>query len=185
MQKFTEEKELKKKERKINQKLKRLENREAKLEVEIKKVDKKKVSVDENENPEADISIENSKVLIPALSTLNTFEVLNKSEPDDIDKVERSLDENLSNPQVNEPFENFCVKSKAAADSVKETEEKVRGKIRNSIKRKVASKVSAGLLNMEDANKLKVELMEEMKESITEEMKAYEKLRNQFDEELD
>ena len=185
MQKSSEEKELKKKEKKINQKLKRLENREAKLKVEIKKVEKKKVSVDENENLESDSSIENSKLLFPALSTLNTFEVLNKSEPDDIDKVERPLDENLSNPQVNELFENFCVKSKAAADNLKETEEKVRGKIRKSIKNKVASKVNAGLLNMEDANKLEVELMEEMEETITEEMKAYEKLRNQFDEEFD
>ena len=153
----------------------------------MKEIEKKKVGVDENENIESDNSIESSTDLVPAISTSNAFEVLlNKSEPDNTGKDERSLDENLSNSQVNEPFENLCVKRTPAADNLKETEEKIRGKIKKStIKSKVPSKFNAGLLSMEDANQVEVKLMEEMEDTITEEMKAYEKLSKQFDEELD
>ena len=50
MLKSSQEKELKKKGKKVNQRLKRIKNKEAKIKLETKEIEKKKVNVEENEN---------------------------------------------------------------------------------------------------------------------------------------
>jgi hypothetical protein len=188
VQKSSEEKLFKRKEKKPNQKLKRIEKKKTKREFDNNQIEKQRSDFDENENLETVDSDENSAFCISTIETLNTFQALkvDETKPDATSNVINSLGENLENleDEAREPFEYDQRKGKSV-DNFKEKEDKIRAKIRLSIKNKVESKVNAGLLSMVEAKQLELELMEEMEEAITEEIESLHQHWDTFYKELD
>ena len=152
MIKTSEENVIKKKEKKLNKKLKVIEEKEEKLKIEKSQVETK-TDINKNET----FTEENLSHFTVSIPTKNKFEGLDII---DVDGIENDFVDNVP-------------EDSSVEQTIIQVETKIRENLKASIKKKVEAKLSDHDLSIEQGKKLEAELMEEMEATIQEEVAAF------------